>query len=276
MISGSLARNRNFFALLLLLMSGMITWADDGLHVAAMLGKAQPANQLLVSGNACGPTSLLNSFRFGNQDWQRALLAVSGENDKQRIFTIIREIGMRPSKHLTGRPRWSRKGINIADLCDMGNEMTRGQMLPIISQEVFIAKAREGQQALLSRVHQRLARSLQKGLPPIVSLRRYVLRASGGNQTPQWVVLEAHFITLVSLPKKLERGARSFAVQYIDPWGGKMHQGEIAIPEQAVLTELGTPSPCLIAQFPNLSVGRKLVKKGEVSYVVVSAGLGRW
>lgn len=231
---------------------------------------AIPANQLVVAGNACGPTALLNAFRFGNNDWQRASNAIAGTNDKERIYTLIRESGMRPSNHIKGRPRWSRKGVNIADLCDMANETTRGRMLPLISQEVLFLKKGETQEKLLRRVHQRLDVSLSKGLPPILSLRRYALRGSA------WVVIDAHFVTVISIPRKIEKGARSFPVTYADPWGGKISTGSIAIPDRAVLSDVVTASPCLEANFTQSSVGKKLVLRGERSALTVSAALGRW
>jgi len=231
---------------------------------------ATPANQLAVSGNACGPTALLNAFRFGNADWQRAYQSIKGTTDKERIYTLIRESGMRPSNHLKGHTRWSRRGVNIADLCDMANETTRGRMLPLVSQEVLFLKKGETPEKLLRRVQQRLDVSLSKGLPPVLSLRRYVRRGSA------WVALDAHFVTLTSLPKKLGKGARSFPVTYADPWGGKIRSGTIAIPDRPVLSDPAGVSPCLEADFPQSSVGKKLVHPGEQSTLTLSAALGRW
>ena len=236
---------------------------------------AVPANQLVVSGNACGPASLLNAFRFGNSDWQRASAAIQGDNDRERILTIIREVGMRPSKHVPGRPRWSRRGISLADLRDMAAEMTTGKFLPYISDEVFFLKPGESPPKLLRRVHQRLEHSLAKGLPPILSIRRHALRSSGTGP-PQWVIIDAHFVTLASLPRKLDKHSTSFPVTYIDPWGGRIRSGTIAIPAADVLPDsAGNPS-CLQADFPDSPVGSKLVRKGEKSIVVLSAGIGRW
>lgn len=231
---------------------------------------AVPANQLVVSGNACGPTALLNAFRFANADWQRALSAIVGDSDKQRIYTIIREYGMRPSTTLKDRPRWSKKGVNLADLCDIANEMTRGHFLPPLSQEVLFRNPRETQQALLQRVLTRLNTSLEKGFPPIISLRRYVKRDR------VWIALDAHFVTVTSLPRKLAKGQTSFEIAYLDPWGGKPCQGVITIPDSAVLAEIPAESPCLEADFPQASVGRKLVRQGEPSTLTLAAVLGRW
>jgi hypothetical protein len=231
---------------------------------------ATPANQLVVSGNACGPTALFNAFRFGSEEWQRALTTLTGSTDKERIYSLIRGSGMRPSKHLSGQPRWTRKGVNIADLCDMANETTRGLMLPPVSQEVLFLKKGESQAGLLHRVHQQLGVSLAKGLPPVLSLRRYVLRKS------VWTVMDAHFVTLLALPAKLDKGARSFPVTYADPWGGRIRVGTIAIPERMILSDQATTAPCLEAIFPDSSVGKKLVHPGEQSSLALSAALGRW
>lgn len=236
---------------------------------------ATAANQLLVSGNACGPAALLNSFRFGNPHWQRAAAAVKGETDRDRILAVIREVGMRPSKHLPGRPRWSRRGINLADLRDMANEMTAGHYLPQLSEEVFFLKPGETPAKLLRRVHRTLEHSLAKGLPPILSIRRHALRRPDGTAL-QWVIIDAHVVTLTSLPRKLDRTATSFPVTYIDPWGGKLRHGSIRIPPEVILSDPFGQSPCLEAHFPQSSVGSKLIRKSEKSAIVLSAAIGRW
>ncbi len=233
---------------------------------------AVAANQLLVAGNACGPAALLNAFRFGNTNWQRASDALAGETDKQRISTIIRQFGMRPSNHLKGRVRWSKKGVNIADLTDIASEMTTGQFLPIISQEILFLTPGETQEKLLKRVHYRLNTSLAKGLPPVLSLRRYAKR----DKTGQWTVLDAHFVTLTAIPRKLGNADRSFPVTYLDPWGGKTCQGSIAIPNRAILADAAAASPCLEADFPQASDGKKLHNPGEPNALTLAAVLGRW
>jgi hypothetical protein len=236
---------------------------------------AQAVDQLAVAGNACGPAALLNAFRFGGENWQRAGAQVPGLTDKERITTVIRQYGMRPSSHLQGKPRWGRQGVNVADLCDMANEMTAGHFLPPVGQEVFFLAGKETPEALLRRVHRRLESSLAKGLPPVLSIRRYVLRQKGPGG-PQWVVLDGHFVTVVSLPRKLPRAAGSFPVAYVDPWGGKMAYGEIRIPPVPVLAAPGRGSPCLEADFPGVKVGRQGVRAGETSALVLTAGVGRW
>ena len=243
------------------------------LREAPNLG-ATPANQLVVSGNACGPTALLNAFRFGNSDWQRVAESINGNTDKEKIYRIIREVGMRPSAHFKNRPRWSRNGVNLADLCDIGNEVARGKYLPLINQEVLFRKPNENQENLLKRIHQRLETSLNKGLPPIISLRRYALRNTSGKMA--WVILDAHFVTLTAIPRTLGKNEKSFAVTYIDPWGGKIRYGTIAIAERGILADDSQSSPCLEAVFPQAIVGKSLVKPGEFHALTIAATLGRW
>ncbi len=235
---------------------------------------ARPADQLSVSGNACGPAALLSAFRFGNGNWQRAALAVAGETDKQQITMMIRQRGLRPSNHLIGKPRWGRHGVNLADLRDIANEMTAGHFLPEIREDVFFASGRESPQRLLRRVHGRLETSLERGLPPVLSIRRYALRNPGGN-APIWTVSDGHFVTVIAVPKRLSKGDASFPVTYIDPWGGKIAEGTIEIPRLPVLSA-GGDSPCLEANFPGVRVGTKGIRNGERTTVVVSAAIGRW
>lgn len=235
---------------------------------------AAPVNQLSIAGNACGPAALLSAFRFGSEDWRRAADAVEGENDRQRLRKIILEVAMRPSKSLGGRPRWSKSGVNVADLCDIANEMTSALYLPKVGYEVLFLKPRESQQDLLGRVHGRLDKSLAKGLPPVVSIRRFVQRKGS------WNVIEGHFVTIVSIPRKLEKGATSFPVTYLDPWGGRRCEGRIAISDKGFLSgnQPGNPmlAPCLEAVFPQALVGKSKVAKGEASVLTVSAAVGRW
>lgn len=236
---------------------------------------ATAANQRLVSGNACGPAALLNAFRFGNPHWQRAANAVGGDTDRERILRIIHEIGMRPSKQLPGRPRWSRRGISLTDLRDMANDMTSGLYLPKISDEVFFTTSRETPQKLLRRTHQRLEKSLAKGLPPVISIRRHALRRQRDGSS-QWVGTAAHFVTLTSLPRNLPKNATSFPVGYIDPLGGVARQGVIRIPEQRLLTDSSGAPCCLEAVFPQRAAGQPHRQHAEKTAVVLSAAIGRW
>jgi hypothetical protein len=254
----------------------------SGLSMAEPAARAVPApaspaavNQLLVSGNACGPAALLNAFRFGDDGWRKAGNAVKGADDRERILTVINGVGMRPSNHLPGRARWSRSGVGVADLRDMANEMTTGMFLPPLGDEVFFLNARETPGKLLARVRGRLSKSVRKGFPPLVSLRRYALRTRK-SEPPQWIVIDAHFVTLTQIQEDPAKGSRGFGVSYIDPWGGRHAEGVIRIPDPPHMANASGQACCLEAVFPKTTVGSRLIRNHEKSFIAVSAFIGRW
>jgi len=247
--------------------------ASPALRQAPNLSAA-PVDQLSIAGNACGPAALLAAFRFGNTHWQRAAEAVPGTDDKSRLRSIIQTRGTVASAHIPGRIRWSRSGVNVADLCDIANEMCLGQALPRLDQEVFFLKPGETPELLLKRVHRRLATSLEKGFPPVISIRRFVHRKSAAG-TAEWVAVDGHFVTLLALPRRLDRHARSFPVTYLDPWGGKRVEGWIGVPDLPLLAAPGSASACLEAVFPQALVGKNLLRPGERSALSLSAAICR-
>lgn len=231
---------------------------------------AAPVNQLAISGNACGPAALLSSFRCGNDAWQRAASSLPGSTDREQLGQWIRRHGLQPSATLKGRKRWTNAGINVEDLVVATNEMTRPLYLPAVAQEDLFLRGGETPEALLRRTHQRLEKSLSKGIPPVLSLRRFVLRGS------KWIPLQGHFVTVTSVPRKLDRGDRSFGFVYLDPWGGKRGQGEFHMPSGPVLAADGQASPCLEAFVPTANIAKKEVQRGEITAVIPAAVIGRW
>lgn len=236
---------------------------------------AVAVDQLAVSGNACGPAALLNALRFGATDWQRAAVAVAGATDRERLLTIIRGWGMRPSKSLVGHKRWSRHGVNVDDLCDIANEITQSQWQLRMQCEVLLAKPGESAPKLLARVHDRLASSLKHGLPPIISIRR-IARRTGKDKAVSWEVLQGHYVTLIGVPTRLEKNATEFPLSYIDPWGGKRGSGSLRISTRAFVLDPAAASPCLEADFPQADVGKKLAKSGESTLLTLAAAIGKW
>jgi hypothetical protein len=236
---------------------------------------AVPFDQLAVSGNACGPAALLNAYRCGSPAWQRALAGVPGTSDRERLRNTIRCWGLRPSASLPGRKRWTRDGINAEDLRDLANDLAAPRVLPALRCETFLTNTGESSRQLLARVHRRLSASLAKGLPPVISIRRIALRHRPGG-TPEWVVLQGHFVTVTALPGRLEPAAGGFSISYLDPWGGRRQSGRLALSNRAfvVAPELG--SPCLEADFPHAGVGKDRARPGEMTLLTLAAGIGRW
>lgn len=229
---------------------------------------AKPFNQLDLAGNACGPAALLNSSRFGSPAWRKLSETPPGLTDRERIRAIARGPAMRESSSLPGRARWSRAGINPSDLRDVANEMARPHSLPPISQQTLFLKPGESQEAHLRRVRALLARSLDRGFPPILSVRRFAMR--GG----KWISVQGHFVTITSVPGHSPRGMSSFPVRYIDPWGGRFHAGTISVSERTVFGKNPAENPNLEAIFPQVTVGKGRLLANEQSILLASALLG--
>ena len=232
--------------------------------------EAKPFNQLELAGNACGPAALLNSWRFGAPKWRKLSETPPELSDRDRIRSIARGPAMRESSSLPGRARWSRNGINLLDLRDVANEIGTKEALPPINHKTYFLEPRESQWSHLRRIHADLASSLGRGFPPILSIRRFVERNGS------WIAVQGHFVTIVSVPVAPNSGQTSFEVRYIDPLGGKLLKGNIAITSDSFLGQSVEKAPNLEAIFPDFTAGKRSVRPGEKSYLAVSAGLGRF
>ena len=231
---------------------------------------AAPVNQLAISGNACGPAALLASFRFGNESWQAAAKSLPGNTDKEKLTQWIKRHGLRPSATLKGRMRWSNGGINVEDLVVAANEMNRPLYLPTLAIDDLFRRDAEQPRQLLKRARARLDRSLTRGFPPVLSLKRFVLRKG------VWTAVQGHFVTVTAVPAKLAKDESGIRISYIDPWGGKRCEGTLKMADRAILAASPGLAPCLVAEVPSSNIGKKDLKRGEESVVVPAAIIGRW
>jgi hypothetical protein len=194
---------------------------------------ARAADQLDIAGNACGPTALLNAWRFGSIACQNIAATLPGADDRARLRHLIVHHGGQRSTHMPHRNRWSRRGINAADLTDLANQlMDRHGARPVT---LIVPQGKDS----LRTTHRQLARSLRRGFPPVVSLRRYV-----GTK-----VIESHFVTVLRVPDHLEKNASFFTMEYLDPIGGKKCHGRLTARESISHTQL-------LADTPSTPVGR--------------------
>lgn len=195
--------------------------------------QAHAANQLAIAGNACGPTALLNALRFGAPAYRSAAAAIPGHDDRSQLRHIIIRHGGQRSGHIPQRNRWSRRGINAADLTDIAQELVEPQGARPV--KLILPQGHDN----VTRTHRQIARSLRRGFPPVISLRRYA-----GTQ-----VIDSHFVTVLQVPDQLDADATSFTIDYLDPLGAKRCQGTITGPQ-------GKSSALLVADFPRTPVGR--------------------
>lgn len=245
---------------------------------------AQPVSQLVVSGNACGPASLLNAFAHGDSNWQRAVAATAGQSDRQRLVDLIRRHGLKPSVSLRDNRRWQpRRGTNLEDLLAMANEMAAQQALPTLRSKIYPGEAATPAAALRA-CHADLRRSLARGLPPVVQLRSQVRsevrsearsearsevrRAAGA--PPAWQTLGVHFVVVTGVPERLDPGATSFEIEFLDPWGARRGRARVSVPEDAQAAALGLSAS--IPQHPPQAAPAA----GATPVRTLSAAIGRF
>jgi len=269
------------FVLLLCLITALS--AKEGWIIAPNHEKQPPVNQRKAGPNACGPACLLDAFYSADQRWHKSLRPYrSLKTDKERIQLVIRRHGLKPSRQFRGQIRWNRnKGVNIADLGAMANEMRRGFSLEKLKFKVLFREEKETHQSLLKRVHQQFSESLEAGFPPIISIRRVANRRLPRSGTRMWMTVQGHFVVITGIPKKLNKDDTFFFVTYHDPWTGRALMGKVRIPKEKFWA---TPpyqgkgkfyeSPTLIADFPSSRIGIKKVKKGEKHALTLAGAVG--
>ena len=242
-----------------------------------------PINQLKASGNACGPAALLNASQMGEKKWQASFAAIPGQNDRNRILSLIKKYGIVRSAHIPTRLRYnSNKGINVADLTDMANDMRVSRWQPKLNYQLLFRDERTPSQRQLEETHALLRKSLKKGYPPVLHLQRVARRHFKRSQQIIWMPVKSHFVVLTGLPDRIPRGSTSFPVTYLDPWGGRHLRGIIRVPKaefRALPVISGHDvnnaiSPNLVAEFPKSRVGLSLVGKNEASALTLASAIG--
>lgn len=254
---------------LMFFISSLAAAATPG-WISAPFADALPANQLLVDGNACGPTCLLSAFRSGSEKWRASISKIEGNSDSDKIRKIISDYARRPSSLDPKKARWNgRYGIASPDLVAMANELRSERWMSSVKQEIFFKNSRERETALLARVHDKLSKSLKKGLPPILRIRRVAWRNLEGSSTKNWLTVKAHFVVLTGLPEKLSKETKSFKVTYHEPWGGKSLSGRIHISDTK---SAGVRT--LTASFPGSDIGKTLIGRSEPTCLSLSSAIG--
>ncbi len=224
-------------------------------------------NQRKAVRNSCGPASLLNAFGSGSEAYHQAYLQIPGTTDNARVASVIKSFGFSPSSNLASRKRWTEdSGVNFPDLALMAQEMA--QLAPSTSRirsELHFFSTTRQQAKALSTVHKQLSKSMKRGLPPILSIRRFTWQ----NQT--WQSVYGHFVVLVAIPEKFPRKATSFPVAFLDSEGSKVYQAEITLasPTDSAL-------PCLQLSCPSNKIGQAFVPSGNVHTLGLTGVIGTW
>lgn len=271
--------NTELFTLIFTILTSLIGCAQNTL-VAPNSG-ASAIDQHTINSNGCGPVAQLNAYNFSSEKWRKKTDLIPGKTPGKRFEYLVLKYGNRFSRHVHGRMRWSpRRGMSSPDLLDYINDFHSVARLPRLKLDSAFLKDKETQFQLLQRTHRQMKKSMEKGFPPIIDLRRFAKKTSQGGH--MWRSVFGHFVTVYSIPNHLGPDATAIPIKYIDPSGGRIKIGSISIPKTNFFANDATnrtdlklrKSPCLEANFPQTSVGKKYIKKGEKNILILSSIIG--
>ena len=172
--------------------------------------------------NACGPCSLLNLLTFSSDSYRKAKNSLQSEGDAGLHFLIEHYFKERPSIVVRGRQRWGLHGVMSADLVAGLNELLQENEIKPLKASYLDKRAGESDAQFLKRIHGWMRNSVSRGVPPVLSLRSYVVRLQDEKTNqPAWALAEHHYVLLTSLTKKLEPvpPARGFQAVVLDSNG---------------------------------------------------------
>gem|GEM_PF-428334 len=175
------------------------------------------------SRNACGPASIFNLLQFGPESYQKARLSLVGANETTRFRFLIERYFKSQKSVINPRvKRWSASGLLSADLAGGLNDLLEANKIPPLESSYLDKKEGESDALFLKRIHQWMNRSVSRGVPPILSLKSYMVRRRKENNfQPGWEVERHHYVVVTSLPKKLMSAppSRGFEAIVIDSNG---------------------------------------------------------
>ncbi len=175
------------------------------------------------SNYACGPASIFNLLQFGPESYQKARLSLVGANKTTRFrFLIERYFRNQKSVVNSTAKRWNIYGVKSADLANGLNDLLKENKIPPLKASYLDKKDGESDALFLKRIHEWMSHSVSRGVPPILSLKSYMVRRRKENNfQPGWEAERHHYVVVTSLPKKLSDAppSRGFEAIVIDSNG---------------------------------------------------------
>ncbi|MCA9321167.1 MAG: hypothetical protein KDB53_10550 [Planctomycetes bacterium] len=176
-------------------------------------------NQEEIGAFSCGPCAIVNSLRFATDDrWKAALEGLKGATPKEKVEDLIKRYGSKPSvsyappKTLYGADR----GSSPLDIVTCMNALFDDHDLPRLEGTFLDIAAEESGSQHLRRVHEGMKRTLDSGLPVLLSLRSFGTTFDEVNGRFIWEGLFGHFVTIIEVQDALETTEKGFRFVYID------------------------------------------------------------
>lgn len=187
--------------------------------ISVQVVPSQIVNQRLHSANACGPASLMNALKFGDSELNQVYKKLSGSNDSNKLhFLIERHFRSRPSVVGKGLKRWGFQGVYVKDMAQSSNEL-----LGELESSYLDREKGETDREQTLRIHEWMHDSIERGFPPILSLRSFIVRTRPENDMePRWEMVFHHFVVVCSISALNGEQATGFEAKVVDSNGAKI------------------------------------------------------
>lgn len=187
----------------------------------------EAVSQQAVGNMACGPCALANALAHGDAACRRAFARLDGDTPLDRVETIIRKFGDKPSETYRGRrTRYlSGEGTTAEDIPLYANSLLGSVDLAPVKGQWLNVRAGESSRAHLRRMHKVFSDALAAGMPAVVEVRSFGANTVA-EKGPEWNGLQGHWMPVVGVePATLPVRATGFVCRFADSAAGTIIEG---------------------------------------------------
>ncbi|MEM1297380.1 MAG: hypothetical protein AAGH89_18590 [Verrucomicrobiota bacterium] len=189
---------------------------------------AELIDQTIYSDTACGPTALLSALKFGSKSHQLAYAGLTGSDDSTKLRFVIERYFDQKSSVFERQKRFTKAGgVAHVDLLAAYQDLAGDYELAKPQGKEWIRREGKPSVDFVRETHDKLRFSLLQEVAPILALRSQIARYDPETSSWNWRKMADHFVVVTAVPDTLRTEAHGFAIEYIDPNGGKQASGFI-------------------------------------------------
>lgn len=150
----------------------------------------------------------------------------------QKAKEIIKRYGQRESPSLRdGRSVYRNDGVACPDMLRLANWVREDRGLSELEGGYLDRGEAEELSDHLPRVHEKLKKSIDAGVMPIISLRAFGPKYYDELEEWLWDPLGSHFVTIIEMQEEIAEGEKGFRFRFADSATGKIEAGYVHLSE---------------------------------------------
>ncbi|NNE92204.1 MAG: hypothetical protein HKN23_11200 [Verrucomicrobiales bacterium] len=201
----------------------------------------QPVDQKLYadSQNACAAACLLMQFQNGTPAMQQRYAELVGSDHEAKLRAVVDKFFKNKRSTVDPKsPRWGPHGVVPVDLAAAANEWLGAPNGELTGDWLDRRNEAEMGAEFAARIHGKFRDSIRAGVPPILSLRSFMVREKDDESGDlEWKIGNHHFVLVTEVPEILVpkdkaarvEGAFGFRAGVIDPNGGIRTEAHIFV-----------------------------------------------